>query len=111
MKTPKSAFSVRDRVSKSSKPNPDDLLFDQGSSETQVVPAVTVVATDEVIKMRFGSQLPAQTLVRLHRASYWSRIPLNELLDQALTQLFGSLPDADKPLPEKERVKRKLPIA
>lgn len=110
MKQPTSPkFNVAARVSTGSpKSNPDDILF-SGSLATP--PATRAEPSLEEMKMRFGSQLPAETLIKLHRVSYWGRVQLNELLDEALSLLYKTKPDAEKPLPEKERVKRKLPTA
>ena len=35
---------------------------------------------------------------------------MGSIMDAALQEYFAAHPDADKPLPEPERVKRKLPI-
>lgn len=108
MKTPSPKFNVASRVSPATtKANPDDLLF-------AAAPAANAAAAEpepEELKLRFGSQLPAATLVKLHRVAYWGRTPLNELLDEALGLLYAAKPEAEKPLPEKEREKRKLPFA
>lgn len=108
MKTPSSKFNVASRVSTATtKANPDDLLF---ASAPAADPTAPEPETEEM-KLRFGSQLPAATLVKLHRVAYWSRTPLNELLDEALGMLYAAKPEAEKPLPEKERDKRKMPFA
>lgn len=108
MKTPSPKFNVASRVSPATtKANPDDLLF-------AAAPAANAAAAEpepEELKLRFGSQLPAATLVKLHRVAYWGRTPLNELLDEALGLLYAAKPEAGKLLPEKEREKRKLPFA
>ncbi|WP_046246747.1 hypothetical protein [Hymenobacter terrenus] len=108
MKNSSSKFNVASRVSPATtKANPDDLLF--ASAPVAASPATESEA--EELKLRFGSQLPAATLVKLHRVAYWSRTPLNELLDEALGLLYAAKAEADKPLPEKEREKRKMPFA
>lgn len=102
----KSKFNVAAHVSKRpiTQSNPDDLLFAPLPDG-----APTPAPADD--KLRFGSQLPAQSLVKLHRVAYWTRTPLNELLDEALQLLYATRPEAETPLPEKEQAKRKLPFA
>ena len=108
-KTPK--FDIGAHVSSSGvSPHPDALLF----NAPVVTPNAQVSPIQEetgVLKLRFGSLIPADTLVLLHRTSYWSRIPLNELLNEALLQYFEGRSEASQLLPERERVKRKLPTA
>lgn len=104
----KSKFNVAAHVSKrpAAQASPDDLLF--APTPASVAP---VASESGEAKLRFGSQLPAPTLVQLHRVAYWTRTPLNELLDEALQLLYATRLEAATPLPEKERVKRKLPTA
>ena len=113
MKTPSPKFNVASRVSPATtKANPDDLLFAAApAANAAAANAAAAEPEPEELKLRFGSQLPAATLVKLHRVAYWGRTPLNELLDEALGLLYAAKPEAEKPLPEKEREKRKLPFA
>jgi hypothetical protein len=103
----KPRFNVAAHVSQRPAASPDDLLFAAAPAGSAPAPA----ARPEDEKLRFGSQLPAPTLIQLHRLAYWTRTPLNELLDEALQLLFATRPEAATPLPEKERTKRKLPAA
>jgi|GEM_PF-4071990 len=105
----KPKFNVAAHVSKrpAAQASPDDVLF-APSSASQPLAAASDPGDD---KLRFGSQLPAHTLIQLHRVAYWTRTPLNELLDEALQLLYATKPEAATPLPEKERAKRKLPAA
>ena len=107
----KGKFDVASRVSSRPAPtaSPDDVLF-KASKPTPA--AETVDSTDAPVLVRFGSQLPADELVLLHRISYERRIPLYEALTEAITLLSQAHPDAArKSLPEKERERRKLPHA
>ena len=110
-KTKSPKFDISAHVSSTSgTTHPDALLF----NAPVVTPVAQVPPIQEetgILKLRFGSLIPADTLVLLHRTSYWSRIPLNELLNEALLQYFEGRGEASQPLPERERIKRKLPIA
>jgi hypothetical protein len=108
-KTPK--FDISAHVSSSGVgTHPDALLFNApvGTANAQVFPSEEETSA---LKLRFGSLIPADTLVLLHRTSYWSRSPLNELLNEALLQYFEGKEESRQPLPERERIKRKLPTA
>ena len=108
-KTPK--FDIGAHVSSSgASPHPDALLFN-ASVVTPNAQVSSIQKETEILKLRFGSLIPAETLVLLHRTSYWSRIPLNELLNEALLHYFEGRSEALQPLPEWERIKRKLPTA
>ena len=108
-KTPK--FDIGAHVSSgSASTHPDALLF---NAPVINLNAPTSPSQEEtgILKLRFGSLIPADTLVLLHRTSYWSRTPLNELLNEALLQYFEGRSEASQLLPERERIKRKLPTA
>lgn len=64
-------------------------------------------------KVRFGTQLPPQELLYLHRLSYWSRQPITDIMAQALRHYLKSFPkaraQAQRTLPENERMKRNQP--
>lgn len=108
-KTPK--FDISAHVSGvNPSTHPDALLF---NAPVVSPPGQTSHNQKEAgpLKLRFGSLIPADTLVMLHRTSYWSRIPLNELLNEALLQYFEGRGEALQLLPERERIKRKLPTA
>ena len=108
-KTPK--FDISAHVSSASATtHPDALLFNAPVESTRT-PVSPIQEETGVLKLRFGSLIPAETLVQLHRTSYWSRIPLNELLNEALLQYFEGRGEASQLLPDKERIKRKLPTA
>ena len=108
-KTPK--FDISAHVSSASAhTHPDALLFNAPVAAASA-PGASIQEETGVLKLRFGSLIPAETLVQLHRTSYWSRIPLNELLNEALLQYFEGRGEASQPLPEKERIKRKLPTS
>ena len=47
--------------------------------------------------------------MQLHRLAFWGRRDMSAIMDVALPEYFAKHPDAAKPLPEQERVKRKLP--
>jgi hypothetical protein len=110
-KTKAPKFDISAHVSSTSaSTHPDALLFNAPvvNQSAQLPPVQEDTGT---LKLRFGSLIPADTLVLLHRTSYWSRIPLNELLNEALLQYFEGRGEALQPLPERERIKRKLPTA
>ena len=90
--------------------SPDDILLRPASPP---VPATVAAAepTDEKTLLRFGSQLPVGDLVAVHRIAYWQRVPLYEVLSEAIRLYATTQPEATKPLPEKERATRKLPQA
>lgn len=109
-----SRFNVAARVgtSKGVSPAPappDEILFKPTTSIAEVTPAAEQV--DDEALLRFGSQLPTRDLVTLHRISYWQRIPLYEVLSEAIRAYGATQPEATNSLPEKERVSRKLPRA
>jgi hypothetical protein len=88
---------------------PDEILFKPTASPTEA--GTTAEPVDDELLLRFGSQLPARDLVTMHRISYWQRIPLYEVLSEAIRAYGATQAEAANPLPEKERVSRKLPRA
>ena len=113
MKKPSSKFGLAALVSQPAAAIPkgsvDDLLFAPAAASS--VPEPPVVAPSSVLaaKTRFTNTLPTSTYVQLHRLSFWDRRDMSSIMDAALQEYFAAHPDADKPLPEPERVKRKLP--
>ena len=87
--------------------SPDDILF---KPVTPPVPAASndTPASEDTL-LRFGSQLPASDLITMHRIAYWQRVPLYEVLSEAIRMYGATQPEAANPLPEKERAARKLP--
>ncbi|NVO32320.1 hypothetical protein [Hymenobacter lapidiphilus] len=83
----------------------DELLL----GSTPDTPTVTATIEKVVEKTRFTNVLPTDTFRRLHQLSFWSRQDMSDILDSALVAYFANQPDADKALPEKERLKRKMP--
>ncbi|SMC00659.1 hypothetical protein SAMN00120144_4326 [Hymenobacter roseosalivarius DSM 11622] len=85
--------------------NPDELLLGTSTPEVgkQMEPG------EVPSKIRFTNTLPVETFRRLHQLSFWAREDMSSILDVALTTYFEQHLEADRPLPEKERVKRKLP--
>jgi len=98
-------FGLQNLVSSPATESPDDLLL----GATAEPKPVETVPTYQPDKIRFTNSVPVDTFRRLHQLSFWSREDITDILDAALTAYFAQQPDADKPLPEKERVKRKLP--
>lgn len=72
-------------------------------------PATAPPTVPAPTKTRFTNTLPTATYVQLHRLSFWDRRDMSAIMDVALQEYFAKHPDADKPLPEQERMKRKLP--
>lgn len=116
MKNPTSKFGLAALVSQPAvaitKGSVDGLLF--APAATSPVPKPPVVAPNSALsvlaaKTRFTNTLPTSTYVQLHRLSFWDRRDMSSIMDAALQEYFAAHPDADKPLPETERVKRKLP--
>ena len=114
MKKPTPKFGLAALVSQPAvaipKGSVDDLLFTPVA--TSLVPEPSVVAPSSALaaRTRFTNTLPTSTYVQLHRLAFWDRRDMSSIMDAALQEYFGAHPDADKPLPEPERVKRKLPI-
>jgi hypothetical protein len=110
-----SRFNVAARVgaSKGAAPvpvaPPDEILFKPTPPQVEAAPASD--QTDEETLLRFGSQLFARELITLHRISYWQRVPLYEVLSEAIRAYGATQPEAANALPEKERASRKLPRA
>ena len=113
MKKPSSKFGLSALVSQPATAIPkgsvDDLLF--APVPTSSVPGPVVAAPSPALtsKTRFTNTLPTSTYVQLHRLAFWDRRDMSSIMDAALREYFAAHPDADKPLPEPERVKRKLP--
>lgn len=113
MKNPSSKFGLAALVSRPAAATPkgsvDDLLFAPTASSP--VPEQSVVAPNSAlaVKTRFTNTLPTPTYVQLHRLAFWDRRDMSSIMDAALQEYFTAHPDANKPLPEPERMKRKLP--
>ena len=109
MKKPKSKFDLAALVSQPTAAIPkgsvDDLLFAPAATSPVPEPAVAAPAA----KTRFTNTLSTSTYLQLHRLAFWDRRDMSSIMDAALQEYFAAHPDADKPLPELERVKRKLP--
>ena len=115
MKKPSSRFGLAALVSQPVVETPatstvDALLFAPASSRT--VPEKTPLAPPAPAatgKTRFTNILPTSTYVQLHQLAFWDRRDMSAIIDAALQEYFATRPDATRPLPEQERVKRKLP--
>ena len=112
MKKPSSKFGLAALVSQPAAAIPkgsvDDLLFAPAASSV-LEPPVIAPSSALTAKTRFTNTLPTSTYVQLHRLAFWDRRDMSSIMDTALQEYFTAHPDADKPLPEPERVKRKLP--
>jgi len=91
--------------------SPDDILFKPVTLPLPTTADETPASNEEQALLRFGSQLPAGDLITMHRIAYWQRVPLYEVLSEAIRMYGATQPEAANPLPEKERVTRKLPRA
>lgn len=91
--------------------SPDDILFKPVALPPPTAADEAPASNDEQILLRFGSQLPASDLITMHRIAYWQRVPLYEVLSEAIRMYGATQPEAANPLPEKERATRKLPRA
>ncbi|MBF9239896.1 hypothetical protein I2I05_21065 [Hymenobacter sp. BT683] len=113
MKKPSSKFGLAALVSQPAAAIPkgsvDDLLFAPVSTSPLPGSPVVVPNSELTSKTRFTNTLPTSTYVQLHRLAFWDRRDMSSIIDAALQEYFVAHPDADKPLPEPERVKRKLP--
>jgi hypothetical protein len=90
--------------------------YDAASIATELGMLLAMPDTEDLNlgdKVRFGTQLPPQTLLFLHRLAYWSRGSITDIVDAALLHYLSTIPTAlshaRKPLSEKERIKRKQP--
>lgn len=112
MKKPASRFGLAALVSQpvtaSQTRSVDDLLFAPTGDAAPLTTAATSPATLLYTKTRFTNTLPTSTYVQLHRLSFWDRRDMSAIIEAALQDYFANHPDANKPLPEQERVKRKL---
>lgn len=112
MKKPASKFGLAALVSQPAavvlEGSVDDLLF--APAATSLVPESSFVALNSALaaKTRFTNTLPTSTYVQLHRLAFWDRRDMSSIMNSALQEYFSAHPDADKPLPEPERIKRKL---
>ena len=113
MKKPSSKFGlaalVSQSVSATAKGSIDDLLFAPAAVSPMPESPVMVPSLALVAKTRFTNTLPTSTYVQLHRLAFWDRRDMSSIMNTALQEYFAAHPDANKPLPELERVKRKLP--
>lgn len=113
MKNPSSKFGLAARVSQPvvalAKGSVDDLLFAPAAAAPQAEYPISAPSSATGAKTRFTNTLPTSTYVRLHRLAFWDRRDMSAIMDAALQAYFAAHPDADRPLPEPERVKRKLP--
>ena len=113
MKKPSSKFGLAALVSQPATAIPkgsvDDLLFSPAVVSPVPEPLVAAPSSALTSKTRFTNTLPTSTYVQLHRLAFWDRRDMSSIMDAALQEYFAAHPDADKPLPEPERVKRKLP--
>ena len=114
MKKPSSKFGLAALVSQPATAIPkgsvDDLLFAPAATSPAPEPPVAVPSSALASKTRFTNTLPTSTYMQLHRLAFWDRRDMSTIMDAALQEYFAAHPDANKPLPEPERVKRKLPI-
>lgn len=113
MKKPASKFGLAALVSQPASMaltrSVDDLLFAPAGDATVSAPEATALIVPVPTKTRFTNTLPTATYVQLHRLAFWDRRDMSAIIEVALQEYFAHHPDADKPLPEQERVKRKLP--
>ncbi|WP_210521820.1 hypothetical protein [Hymenobacter terricola] len=115
MKKPVSKFGLAALVSQPTSATPtrsvDDLLFAPAGNSIEPDPVAKAPNTPLLTKTRFTNTLPTTIYVQLHRLSFWDRRDMSAIIEVALQEYFAHHPDADKPLPEQERVKRKLPTS
>jgi hypothetical protein len=113
MKKPASKFGLTSLVSQPATPTAsvDDLLFAPTGSSPVLQPVAKAPDVPVPAKTRFTNTLPTPTYVQLHRLAFWDRRDMSAIIEVALKEYFASHPDANKPLPEQERIKRKLPTA
>ena len=87
----------------------DDLLFAPVGDSALSAPTVGVPIVLPPLKTRFTNTLATPTYIQLHRLAFWDRRDMSAIIEEALQEYFANHLDASKPLPEEERVKRKLP--
>lgn len=113
MKKPASKFGLAALVSQPAPARPtssvDDLLFSPARSTVAAEQSAAEPNVAVPVKTRFTNVLSTSTYVQLHRLAFWDRRDMSAIIDVALQEYFATHPDANKPLPEAERVKRKLP--
>jgi hypothetical protein len=111
MKKPTSKFGLAALVSQPTAEAPtssvDALLFAPASATPEKAPPAA--SSSAPTKTRFTNILPTSTYVQLHQLAFWDRRDMSAIIDAALQEYFASRPDASRPLPEQERLKRKLP--
>lgn len=103
----KSKFALQSLVSAPAE-RPDELLLGAPAA-APAARTTSTAAADDSARIRFTNTLPAATFRRLHQLAFWSREDMSSILEAALTAYFAEHPDADKALPEKEALRRKLP--
>ena len=113
MKKPASKFGLAALVSQPPSATPtrsvDDLLFAPAGNSPETAPTAKEPVSATPTKTRFTNTLPTTTYVQLHRLAFWDRRDMSAIIEVALQEYFAKQPDANKPLPEQERLKRKLP--
>jgi len=114
MKKPNSKFGLAALVSQpapsTANNSVDALLFAPASNQVEPLPApVPPIKRPGSTKTRFTNIIPTATYVQLHQLAFWDRRDMSEIIDIALKEYFANRPDANRPLPETERTKRKLP--
>ncbi len=113
MKKPASKFGLAALVTQPASTTPtssvDDLLFSPARSSSAPEQPAAEPGAAVPAKTRFTNTLPTSTYVQLHRLAFWDRRDMSAIIDVALQEYFAAHPDASKPLPESERMKRKLP--
>ena len=87
----------------------DALLFAPAGSATPPGKAPTTPGSSPAGKTRFTNILPTPIYVQLHQLAFWDRRDMSAIIDAALQEYFATRPDATRPLPEQERLKRRLP--
>ena len=113
MKKPATKFGLAALVSQPASTTPtrsvDDLLFAPAGNSAEPVQEAKGTMVPLPAKTRFTNTLPTSTYIQLHRLAFWDRRDMSAIIEVALQEYFATHPDANKPLPEQERVKRKLP--
>ena len=111
MKKPASKFGLSALVSQPAAAAPDavDALLFSPIAPAVAAPGAVPESVAAVAKTRFTNVLPTATYVQLHQLAFWDRRDMSAIIEAALQQYFADRPDASRPLPEPERLKRKLP--
>ena len=87
----------------------DALLFAPAGIATPAGKTPTTPGSSPAGKTRFTNILPTPIYVQLHQLAFWDRRDMSAIIDAALQEYFATRPDATRPLPEQERLKRRLP--